>query len=158
MRLPAPLFAAALSLAALALLGSAHGAKAGAIEIGRAWARATAPGQPAGGNFLQLSNGGQSDRLLGASAAVAERVEMHSMTMEGDVMRMRQVDSIDLPAGQTVKLEPGGYHLMLLGLRQPLKAGSTFPLKLRFQKAGEVTVDVKIESATALPQKDSPAH
>lgn len=150
-----------LAAAALALhlpLAGAHDAKLGAIEIGEPWARATAAGQAAGGGFLKLKNGGAADRLVAASAAVADRVELHSMKMEGDVMRMRQVDAIDLPAGQTVELKPGGLHLMFMGLKQPLAAGSRFPLKLRFEKAGELTVDVKVEAATALPRKDGHAH
>ncbi len=158
MKLHRTLSMAALLCALVPALAGAHGAQLGAIEIGHPWARATAPGQGAGGGFLKLQNGGAGDRLLGASAAVAERVEMHSMTMEGDVMRMRQLDAIDLPAGQTVALQPGGLHLMFMGLKQPLAAGSRFPMKLRFEKAGEVTVDVKVEAPTTLPAKDAHAH
>jgi copper(I)-binding protein len=74
--------------------------------------------------------------------------------MVGDVMRMRQVEEIALPAGQTVELKPGGYHLMFVGLKAPLKAGDKFPLKLRFEKAGEVEVTVNVDPATA----GTPAH
>ncbi len=156
MKLSHALMAAVLALSVP--LAGAHGYKLGPIEIGHPWARATAPGQAAGGGFLKLRNGGAADRLLAASSDAAERVELHSMKMEGDVMRMRQLDAIDLPAGATVALEPGGLHLMFLGLRQPLAAGSRFPLKLRFEKAGEVTVEVKVEAATALTRKDGHAH
>lgn len=148
----------AFVLALLPTLASAHGFQLGAIEIGHPWARSTAPGQAAGGGFLKLKNGGATaDRLVAASAAVADRVELHSMKMEGDVMRMRQVDGIDLPAGGSVALEPGGLHLMFLGLKQPLAAGSRFPLKLQFEKAGEVTVEVHVEAAGAAPRKDGHA-
>ena len=144
---------AALALACAALAAQtaqAHGFRLGAIAIGHPWARATAPGQPIGGGYLTLDNQGKSgDRLLGASTAVAARVELHSMTMDGDVMRMRALDAIDLPAGRSVALKPGGTHLMLVGLKAPLKAGEKFPLKLRFEKAGEVEVVVNVEGAAA---------
>ena len=71
------------------------------------------------------------------------------MKMEGVVMRMREVDAIDLPADARVELKPGGLHLMLLGLKEPLKAGQHFPLKLRFEKAGEVTVEVDVDASAA---------
>jgi hypothetical protein len=75
---------------------------------------------------------------------VAERVELHSMQMQGDVMRMRQVDAIELPAGATVELAPGGLHLMLMGLKSPLKAGERLPLVLRFEKAGELKTELVV--------------
>ena len=146
-------FLSALALACAALTAQtaqAHGTRLGAIAIGHPWARATAPGQPIGGGYLTLDNQGPAgDRLLGASTAVATRVELHSMTMDGDVMRMRALDAIDLPAGRGVALKPGGTHLMLVGLKAPLKTGEKFPLKLRFEKAGEVEVVVNVEGAAA---------
>lgn len=140
----------AAALGAAALAAQAHEFKVGKIDIGHPYARATVPGQPAGGGFLKLENKGDADRLLSASAGVAGSVELHSMSMEGNVMRMRQVDSIVLPAGKTVELKPGGLHIMFIGLKAPLKAGDSFPMKLKFEKAGEVTVDVKVEA----PGKD----
>ena len=128
----------------------AHDYKLGAIAIGHPYARATGAGQPIGGGFLKLVNGGKADRLVSASADISKSVELHEMKMEGDVMRMRQVDGIALQAGQTVELKPGGYHLMFVGLKAPLKAGDSFPMKLKFEKAGEVTVDVKVEAAGAM--------
>ena len=151
MNRPTTSFLSALALACAALAAQpaqAHGLRLGAIAIGHPWARATAPGQPIGGGYLTLDNQGPAgDRLLGASTAVATRVELHSMTMDGYVMRMRALDAIDLPAGRSVALKPGGTHLMLVGLRAPLKAGEKFPLKLRFEKAGEVEVVVNVEAA-----------
>jgi periplasmic copper chaperone A len=137
----------ALVLAALSL--SARDFKAGAIAIGHPHARATAAGQPTGGGFLKLANQGGDDRLMSASATVSRAVEIHEMKMEGDVMRMRQVDGIALPAGKTVELKPGGYHIMFIGLKEPLKAGARFPMKLRFEKAGEVEVMVNVEAPAA---------
>ena len=135
--------------ALLVLLGAAVGAHeylAGAIKIDHPHARATALGQATGGGYMTFVNGGNSDRLVSASAEVAKGVELHEMKMEGDVMKMRQVEGIELGGGKTVELKPGGFHLMLVGLKAPLKAGESFPMKLRFEKAGEVTVDVKVEA------------
>ncbi|MED5620351.1 copper chaperone PCu(A)C [Ideonella sp. BN130291] len=138
---------------AAALLGSAavaalaHGYTAGALKIGHPWARATVAGQATGGAYLKLENTGSTpDRLLGGSTPAAERVELHSMSMEGNVMRMREVPAIDIPAGQTVELKPGQFHLMLVGLKAPLAADAKIPLTLKFEKAGEVKVEVKVES------------
>lgn len=130
----------------------AHDYKLGAISVGHPYARATGAGQPVGGGFLKLVNGGEADRLVSVSAEVSKSVELHEMKMEGDVMRMRQVDGIALQAGQTVELKPGGYHLMFIGLKAPLKAGDSFPMKLKFEKAGEVTVDVKVEAPGAMAE------
>jgi copper(I)-binding protein len=140
---------AALLLASASLSALAHDFKAGSLTIGHPYARATASGQSTGGGFLSLANAGGADRLLSASADVSASVQLHEMKLEGDVMRMREVDGIALPSGQTVELKPGSYHLMFVGLKAPLKAGTSFPLKLRFQKAGEVTVDVKVEKPQA---------
>lgn len=147
---------AAFALGAAAFAASAHSFKLGAITIGHPYARTTAPGQPTGGGFLKLINQGTSaDKLLSAKADVSSRVELHTMRMEGDVMRMRQVDAIDVPAGGTVELKPGGLHLMFIELKAPLKAGDKFPMVLRFEKAGEVTVTVNVEA----PKADAaPAH
>lgn len=139
----------ALAFGGAAVVAHAHGYTVGSIQIGHPYARATAPGQPTGGGYLKLHNQGGADRLLSASAAVSERVELHSMKMEGDVMRMRQVQAVDLPAGGTVELRPGGLHIMFVNLKAPLKAGDAFPMTLRFEHAGEVAVDVKVEAAGA---------
>ena len=148
------LLAAALLLAAAAN-ASAHDFKTGAISIGHPWARPTGAGQAVGGGFMTLTNGGTAaDRLVAVSTAVSASVELHTMRMEGDVMRMRQVEAIELPAGGSVELKPGGLHLMLMGLKQPLKPGDTFPLTLRFEKAGEVVVTVNVEA----PKTPAPAH
>jgi copper(I)-binding protein len=137
-------------VATAALTGQAQtGTKPGKVAIGQPWARSTVPGQTAGGGFLTLQSVGGDDRLLGASAAVAQTVELHTMSMDGNVMRMRRVEAIDLPAGKTVELKPGGLHVMFMGLKAPLGEGDTFALRLRFEKAGEVTVNVKVQAAGA---------
>jgi periplasmic copper chaperone A len=139
----------ALAFAVGASSISARDFQAGVLSIGRPYARPTAPSQPTGGGYLTLTSKGRADRLLSASTPVAREVQLHSMKMEGDVMRMREVDAIDLPADARVELKPGGLHLMLLGLKEPLKAGQHFPLKLRFEKAGEVTVEVDVDASAA---------
>lgn len=140
------------------LLLTAHGiadaqpAKTSGIKIEHPYARSTVPGQPVGGGYLVIRNSGAADKLISASAAdVASSVEIHLMKLQGDVMRMRAVDAIDVGAGKAVQLQPGGYHLMLMGLKEPLKAGDHFPLKLRFEKAGEMTVDVTVEGRGGKP-------
>lgn len=148
-----------LSAAALVLASAfahAHSFKLGDIDIGHPYARVTAPGQPTGGGYLKLDNKGRDDKLLSARAAVSASVELHSMSMDGDVMRMRQVDAIALPAGKLVELKPGGFHIMFVGLKAPLKAGDKFPMTLKFEKAGEVEVTVIIEAPKAAA--DAPAE
>jgi periplasmic copper chaperone A len=144
-----------LVLLAAGLTGAvalAHEFKAGQIAIGHPYARASVPGQVAGGGYLSLDNRGNAgDRLLSASADVSQSVQLHSMAMEGDVMRMRQVDGIDLPAGKKVELKPGGLHIMFMGLKAPLKAGDKFPLTLKFERAGEVKVQVSVEAGSTAP-------
>lgn len=140
----------ALSLSAVALAAHAHSFKLGELTIGHPYARATAPGQPAGGAYLSVSNAGKAgDKLVSASADVSKSVELHEMKMDGDVMRMREVSAVEVPAGKSVELKPGGLHIMLMGLKAPLKQGDKFPLKLKFEKAGEVTVTVNVEGLGA---------
>jgi copper(I)-binding protein len=115
----------------------------GQVKVEGAWVRPTVAGQQGGGGFVTLTSP-VADRLLGGSTPAAERFELHSMTMKGDVMEMRQVPAIELPAGRAVKLEPGGLHVMFIGLKQPLAAGSKLPVTLRFEKAGEVKVEFAI--------------
>ena len=135
----------AVALSFLAAGVPAHEYKVGNISIGHPYARPTAPAQPTGGGYLTLTSKGSADRLVSASTTFAEAVQLHSMRMEGDVMRMREVPSIELPADTMVELKPGGLHLMFVGLKAPLKVGQSYPLKLKFEKAGEVTVEVHVE-------------
>ena len=136
---------AGATLALAALSAVAHSFKLGEIDIGHPYARPTREGQMVGAGYLKLANKGPVDRLVSATSPAAGSVEIHSMTMEGDVMKMRQVDAIELATGQTVELKPGGYHLMLMGLKAPLKVGEKFPLTLKFEKSGEVVVTVNVE-------------
>lgn len=129
-------------LAALLLSASVH---AGDIRVEGAWARATAPGQDAGMADLTLTSK-QAATLVAVSSTVSNSVEMHSMTHEGGMMKMREVKAIALPAGQRVNLGDSGYHLMLIGLKAPLKAGDSVPLTLKVEVAGKVaSVEAKAE-------------
>jgi copper(I)-binding protein len=122
-------------------------------KVEGAWARPTVNGQAGGGGFLKITGGSTPDKLLSVSAGVAKEVELHTMEMDGNVMRMRQIPSIDIPAGQVVELKPGGKHVMFVGLTQTLKNGAHFPVTLRFEKAGEVKVEMQVMSAAAVGAK-----
>jgi periplasmic copper chaperone A len=124
---------------------------AGGVTVEVPWARATPPAAKAGGVFMDLANGtGQPDRLVAARSDLAERVELHTHIKDGDIMRMREVEGgVPVPAGQTVRLQPGGLHVMLMGLKQPLAAGTSFPLTLTFEKAGQVRIDVPVQAIGA---------
>jgi periplasmic copper chaperone A len=136
---------AALLLAGLLLRGPAAQGSEHAIAVEGPFARATAPAAKAGAAYMTLVNrGGAADRLLGATTPRADQVELHTVVRDGDVMRMRQVMAIEVPAGGRVALEPGGYHVMLLGLKGPLKQGETVPLTLSFERAGALTIDVAV--------------
>jgi copper(I)-binding protein len=118
------------------------------VEVTAPWARATAPGAQVGAAYLTLAAPG-GDRLVGAEAPVARTVELHTHLMEGGIARMRPVDAVEVPAGAPVAFAPGGLHVMLTGLARPLRQGETFPLTLLFEKAGRVTVQVRVEGAGA---------
>jgi periplasmic copper chaperone A len=131
----------------IALLTLASGtALAADIDVKEPWVRGTVTGQPATGAFMEVtSNGGAA--IIGASSPVAGITEIHEMKMDGGVMKMRAISRLDLPAGKPVKLAPGGYHVMLMDLKQPLKKGDLVPLTLKFEgkdKAVE-TVEIKAE-------------
>lgn len=136
--------------AVLALFASLAFAQASAIRVESPFARATAPGAAVGGGYATIVNGGAvADRLLGAASPAAARVELHEMTMEGSVMKMREVRAIDVPAGARVELRPGRHHLMFIELKQPLKQGERVPVTLRFEKAGELKVELEVQGMAA---------
>jgi copper(I)-binding protein len=117
--------------------------------VPHAWARATSARN--GAAYLTLVDQGAADRLTGLSTPVASAAELHQTTAEGGVMKMRPVEGgLALAAGQTVTMAPGGYHIMLMGLKQPLKVGDRFALTLTFEHAPEMTVDVSVEKAGAM--------
>src|SRR5665213_2645943 len=146
----------AMMLAATILAGTVAAASAQSssvpaspIAVTNAWARATPAGAAAGAAYLTIESPA-SDRLLAVSAPVAKEASLHTMTMEGGVMKMRPLDGIDLPAGQAVMLRPGGMHIMLTGLAGPLKEGQSFPLTLNFAKSGTQKITVTIGKIGAM--------
>jgi copper(I)-binding protein len=141
--------------ALLAACGSSPGPDPARVEARGAWARATAPGQDSGGVFVELRNrGGEADRLVGGSTPAAGAVEIHAMIMDGPVTRMRRQDGVDIPAGGSVGLAPGGTHLMLVGLEAPLEVGSSLPLSLEFEKAGPTQLVVQVRPIGASGPRD----
>lgn len=126
-------------------------AQADGISVEAPFARASAGPVKNGAAFLTVKNGGgEADRLIAARAPVADRVELHTHLHENGVMKMRQVEAIEIPAGGTAMLKPGGDHVMLMGLKAPLQEGGSFPLTLVFEKAGEITIDVAIGGVGAM--------
>lgn len=122
----------------------------GDVQVEKPWARATVPGAAVGGGYLVIrNNGAAADRLVGVTSPVSARVEMHEMAMEKDVMRMREVKGVAVPARGAVEFKPGGYHLMFMELKAPLKPGDKVPVTLRFERAGEVKADFAVEAAGA---------
>lgn len=143
-------FALLITLAAIgtAALAQAHGYRVGDLVIDHPHAAPSLQGAVNGGGYVRgIRNEGKvTDRLVGASSPVAQRVELHVMRMEGEVMRMREVETIELPPGQTVALRPGqGHHLMLMNLQRPLVEGERFDITLRFERAGEITVQMHVQ-------------
>ncbi|HYM31785.1 MAG TPA: copper chaperone PCu(A)C [Candidatus Cybelea sp.] len=138
---------------ALFVLSASYAAAArdymlGQIGIGQPWARASVTAT--GGAYVTIVNRGAApDRLIGASTPRADKAELHEHVMQGSVMQMRPVTGIPLAPGSAVALSPGGYHIMLIGLKQPLKTGETFPLSLVFGRAGTIEIDVPVLTAGA---------
>ncbi len=125
--------------------------KAGDLVITEAWSRATPGGAKIGGAYLTIENKGSApDRLVGGSADIADKVEVHEMAMDNGVMKMRPVDKgLTIEPGKTVKLAPGGYHLMMFNLKGPLKQGDKVPVTLEFEKAGKVQVSLDVQGIGA---------
>jgi len=138
----------ALVLFGALLIGGAAMAQTGQVEIKDAWARAT-PGKAENGAAYLTIQSPVADRLVSVSSPVAKKAGLHTMTMEGSVMKMRPLAGIDLLPNQPVRLKPGGMHIMLEGLNEPLQAGKSFPLTLNLEKAGQKQVEVAVEKAGA---------
>jgi copper(I)-binding protein len=138
-------------LALLAAPASAQEVKAGDLVITQPWSRATPGGAKIGGGFLTIENKGAApDRLVSVAGDVAGRVEIHEMAMNNGVMTMRPLDKgLTIEPGKTVKLAPGGYHLMLMDLKNPLKQGDKVPLTLEFEKAGKVALSLDVQGVGA---------
>src|SRR5262245_54963156 len=129
----------------------AEDVKAGDLVITQAWSRQTPSGAKVAGGYLTIENKGTSaDRLISGSGDVAGRVEVHEMAMEGGVTKMRPLDKgLVIDPGKTVKLAPGGYHLMLMDLKSEFKQGDKVPVTLQFEKAGKVNVTLDVQGVGA---------
>jgi len=140
---------------AFVLVGSsvaiADEVKAGDLVISQAWSRATPSGAKAGAGYLTIENKGSApDRVIGGTSDVAGKVEVHEMSMSNGVMKMRPLEKgLEIAPGKTVKLAPGGYHMMLMDLKSQLKQGDKLPITLEFEKAGKATVSFDVEGVGA---------
>jgi copper(I)-binding protein len=149
MRYLAFVLAAAFSLSCG--MAMAEDYRVGTIEIGNPWTRATPKGSAVAGAYMTISNKGtEADRLLGGSSPVAGQFEVHSMTMEQGVAKMRPVEGgLEVKPGATVELKPGGFHVMLVDLKQPLEKGQKVKATLEFEKAGKVEIEYTVEALGA---------
>jgi periplasmic copper chaperone A len=127
------------------------------ITVEQPWARATPGGAKTGAAYMTLDNkSGTADRLTGVSSDVADKLQIHEMKVENGVMKMREIaGGLPIPAGGSVALKPGSYHVMLIGLKKPLTAGEKFPLTLTFEKAGNISVTVPVQAMGATQDKGS---
>ena len=151
----------AAALVALAAPVRAEDVKAGDLVITQAWSRQTPSGAKVAGAYLTIENKGTTaDRLISGSGDIAGKVEVHEMAMEGGVMKMRPLDKgLVIDPGKTVKLAPGGYHLMMMDLKSPLKQGDKVPVTLQFEKAGKVNVSLDVQGVGAqAPGGDHSGH
>ena len=154
-RRSALLFGIALAAFPFAKLANAHDFTAGALTIRHPWARATPTGAKVGALYLTVSNAGaEGDRLLSVSTDAAEHCEIHVSEAGSGMMTMRMVNEVDIPAGGSVSFAPQGAHVMLMGLKAPLKKGATFPATLHFDKAGDVAVEVAVQGIADLQPAD----
>lgn len=148
---------AAVALAALAGSALAHEYTLGNLEIDHPHARATMPNAPVAGGYMTIRNTGDApDVLVGGTASFAGMVQIHEMTMDGEVMKMRPVEGgLEIPAGGEVVLEPGGYHVMFIGLKEPLREGDKRAVRLEFRDAGAIDVEFNVE---AMKPADGAGH
>ena len=144
---------AALLLAALASAAQAHDYKAGPLVIAPPWTRATPKSASVAGGYLTITNTGSTpDRLTGGSSEVARKFEVHEMSMDGGVMKMRELSNgVEIPAGATVELKPGSYHIMMMNLSRPLAKGDKVKGSLTFEKAGKVDIEFTVEAMGGMP-------
>lgn len=154
------MFTALLAIVVVAGCARHDHQRAGDMEISVAWSRATPPGAPVAGGFVTLRNRGTADeRLLAVETDAAQRVEIHEVRHEGDVAQMRQMDAgLPVPAGQTVVLEPGGYHLMFIGPQVAFEEGARVATTLVFEHAGRVPVEFEVRALAATGAEAGHAH
>jgi hypothetical protein len=152
-------------LALIAGVGTIHAQSTSPIAIEKPFSRATPGGAKIGAGYMTITNKGPAaDRLVSASSPAAGKVEIHEMSMQDNVMKMRELPGgLPIGAGKSVSLTPGGYHLMLMGLKAPLKQGDKIPVTLNFEKAGKVDITLDVEGIGAqqpgvMPPRGEPMH
>jgi periplasmic copper chaperone A len=140
----------AIATAAFCAAASVYAAdaKVGNLSIDDVWARTGQPGQVSAAYF-EVKNKGAADKIVSANCDCAKATELHNVKMIDGAMKMYQVQAMDIPADGELKLKPGSYHIMLIGLNRPLVAGETLPIKVKFEKAGEVTLQAKVKDKGA---------
>jgi copper(I)-binding protein len=155
-----PLAAAALLACLIAAPARAQEVKAGDLVITQVWSRATPGGAKIAGGYLTIENKGTApDRLIGGSAEVSDKIQVHEMAVNNGVMTMRQLDKgLTIEPGKMIKLAPGGYHLMLMDLKAPLKQGDKVPVTLEFEKAGKVKLSLDVQGVGAPGPSGSGGH
>lgn len=143
-----------LALAAFAVLAGtpaeARDYRLGTLTIGHPWARPST-GKTGAAYFTIANSGPAEDALIGVESAAAAKSELHEMTMDGAIMRMRAVPRLAVAAGKSVAVAPGGLHVMLIGLKAPLRDGEAFPMTLVFEKAGRIAVSVQVQASAGMP-------
>src|SRR5258708_35394531 len=148
--------ALAALLATVTIAAHAGDYKLAALEITQPWTRATPPTAPSGGGFLTITNKGATpDRLIAVRSPTAGKVEIHEMKMDGNVMRMRELEKgIEIPPGATVELKPGGFHIMFMGLKAPFAKDAKVPATSALEQTGSIDIELTVQALGAQP----PAH
>jgi periplasmic copper chaperone A len=151
-----PRLAAAVLLLANSVAAHAHSFSKGDIVVSHPWTRATPDGAPAGSGYVKITNNGkEADRLLGGTFDGAEAVEIHEMKMDGDIMKMRELkEGLEIKPSATVEISPGGTHLMFTGLKNGIQVGPDHKATLKFEKAGSIDVEFRIEPIGATESVD----
>jgi hypothetical protein len=145
----------ALLLALAATGASAHDYQLGPLKIDHPWSRATPKGASVAGGYMKITNTGTTpDRLTGGATAAAKRFEIHEMSMDGGVMKMRELrEGLEIPPGATVELKPGSYHVMMMNLSKPFTKGDRVKASLTFEKAGKVDIEFAVEAVGGAVQE-----
>lgn len=149
-----------ISLFTISATAMAHDYKQGEIRIDHPYARPTVASQSSGAVYLNIENlGKKAEQLVSVTSSAAKSAEIHTMTMDGNVMKMREVNGIDIKPGEKISMVPGkGYHIMLIGLKQPLKAGDKFPVTLSFRHAGKIETQFWVEEKKPDSKSQPAAH
>jgi copper(I)-binding protein len=150
----------ALLFALVATAAGAHEYKLGPLVIDHPWSRATPKGASVAGGYLKITNTGAApDRLLGGRAEIAKRFEIHEMSMDGGVMKMRELaNGLEIPPGATVELKPGSYHVMMMGLTKGAAKDDRLKASLNFEKAGKIDIEFVVEAVGGSPAGQAPEH